>query len=144
MALRAGLRSKGSAAPLVYVAPHHAADIDAMSFALSIPPSSFFVVPTVPHPASPSTLSSLYTLDAQHLRGLLAKHAQQKRTPTVLLLTLGSPISSSLVTSGYQSDDVDALTEVARPYGLWVHAEGTEVVESGEKPEDDAPPADSS
>ena len=130
-ALRIALRSRSSALPLLYVSPHHAADIEQLSLALSLPASSFFVVPTLPHPHSPSAVSSIYTMDAAHLHALLSRHAREKRHSAVLLLTIGSLCSLQPASSGYQLDDVQQLTDIAHEFGLWVHAEGSQIIESG-------------
>ena len=132
-ALRLAFRSRSYSQPLLYVSPHHAADIEELSFALSLPASSFFVVPTMPHPHSPSAISSIYTMDANHLHALLARHRKERRQSAVLLLTIGSLCSLHSCSSGYQLDDVQQLTDIADEFGLWVHAEGSQIVESGQQ-----------
>ena len=132
-ALRFAFHLRSYSQPLVYVAPHHAADIEALSFALSLPASSFFVVPTTPQPHSPSAVSSIYTMDAKHLHALLSRHKKEKRQSGILLLTVGSLCSVQSSSSGYQLDDVQQLTDIASQFGLWVHAEGSQIVESGQQ-----------
>ena len=114
-ALRLALRSRQYSQPLLYVSPHHAADIEQLAFALSLPPSSFFVVPTVPHPHSPSAVSSIYTMDPAHLHALLTRHRKEKRQSAVLLLTIGSLCSLRSSSSGYQLDEAHQLTDIAEP-----------------------------
>ena len=132
-ALRRAFRLRSYTQPLLYVSPHHAADIEELSFALSLPASSFFVVPTMPHPHSPSAVSSIYTMDVKHLHALLSRHRKEKRQSAVLLLTVGSLCSLHPSSSGYQLDDVQQLTDIADEFGLWVHAEGSQLIESGEQ-----------
>ena len=132
-ALRIAFRSRSYSQPLLYVSPHHAADIEELSLALSLPASSFFVVPTMPHPHSPSAVSSIYTMDVKHLHALLTRHSRERRQSAVLLLTVGSLCSLHSCSSGYQLDDVQQLTDIAGEFGLWVHAEGSQLIESGQQ-----------
>ena len=141
-ALRHAFRLRSYAQPLLYVSPHHAADIDELSLALSLPASAFFVVPTTPHPHSPSAVSSVYTMDTKHLHALLSRHRKEKRQSAVLLLTVGSLCSLHPSSSGYQLDDVQQLTDIADEFGLWVHAEGSQLIESGQQQQQQDPEQD--